>query len=280
MGMTFALAGAFLATSATTAVARADDDTCIAASENEIPLRKQGRLQEALTQLSICAARTCPEQITAECGRRIREINGVMPTIVLGATDSSNGDLAVVTVYVDGQPFATVLDGRPLTLDPGQHALHFVAAGMAPIDKMVVIREGEKDRRVTVAFQSPSSSSTYVPPTNNESIQAHKLYAEVSFGAAGIGIVVAAIAGIYALDYSAVPTSVDGTSTGVGGTATVATDIAIGGLVLAAAGGITGAVLWFTTPKPIRPGAPAVTALALIPKVGRDGDGLMLVGSF
>jgi len=270
----------FLLSTATANVARADDDACIAASENEIPLRKAGKLEAALAQLTICAARTCPQQISAECARRIRDINAIQPTLVLAAMDGSSNDLSAVTVTVDGLPFATALDGRAVPLDPGTHTLHFEAAGMTPLDKTLVVREGEKERRVNIVLQTTASSAPYVPNAINQSAEAHRTYAEIAWGAGAIGLLVGAFAGIYALETGAAATAEQGIpgSGAVSTASDTATDVAIGGLVLAAAGGITGTVLWFTAPKRVKvASAPAWT---LEPMVGTATNGLMLRGNF
>jgi len=271
----------FLLTTGTANVARADDDACIAASENEIPLRKQGKLEAALAQLTVCAARTCPQQISAECARRIRDINAIQPTIVLAAMDSSSNDLSAVTVTVDGLPFATALDGRAVPLDPGTHTLHFESAGMAPIDKTLVIREGEKERRVNIVLASTASATPYVVPEANRVAEAHRMYAEIAWGAGAVGLLVAVFAGIYALEDSAAETATEGLPGGnaVAQSSNTAADVAIGGLVFAAVGGVTGTVIWFTAPKRVKVVASA-PSWTLEPMVGSGTSGVVLSGSF
>jgi hypothetical protein len=277
------LAGAFLATTTMGAVARADDDACIAASENEIPLRKQDKLKDALAQLAICASRTCPEQISAECGRRIREINAIQPTLVLGAMDSSSNDVVAVTVTVDGAPFATALDGRAVPLDPGVHQLRFESAGMTPLDKTLVVREGEKDRRVNVVLQRAGSLTPTAVSAVNQSAEAHKTYAEIAWGAGGIGLIVGAFAGLYALETGVASSACNGGVCGAAGStvssaSSTATDVAIAGLTLAAVGGITGTILWFTAPARVR--VTTAMPVTLAPMIGQGATGVLVGGRF
>ena len=75
-----------------TTTVRADEAACIAASESEVGLRRQLKLQESLKQLVICASPACPGVIRAECSRRLAEVNTAMPTVVLGATDAAGND--------------------------------------------------------------------------------------------------------------------------------------------------------------------------------------------
>ena len=67
----------------------------------------------------------------AECSQRIDAIDAAMPTLILAAKDGAGNDLSVVTVSMDGAPLASTLDGRPVAIDPGEHAFRFEAAGSA-----------------------------------------------------------------------------------------------------------------------------------------------------
>jgi hypothetical protein len=159
---------AFVASSA-----RADEAACIAASENEVSMRKAGRLQEALKQLAVCASPTCSSEVNAECTKRIGEVKEALPTVVVRATDSGGNDLTDVKVTLDGLPFASTLDGRAIPIDPGKHVLRFESAGKPPLERTLLFAEGEKDRRVTVVLgQSgaapvePVSVAPVVPPSS------------------------------------------------------------------------------------------------------------------
>lgn len=132
------------------ALAMADDGACIAASEAELPLRKQGKLHDALKQLAVCADASCPDEVKTECAQRIAEINAAMPTLILSAKDGAGNDLADVKVSIDGEIVAGSLDGRPLAIEPGSHTLTFEALGQPPVEKKIVVHEGEKDRLESV----------------------------------------------------------------------------------------------------------------------------------
>jgi len=134
------------------AAARADDAPCIAASENEVALRKQDKLQDALKQLVICAAPSCSTEVQTECRRRLADVKAAIPTVVLRATDTAGNDLVAVDVTLDGVALTSTLNGHALPVDPGSHVLRFTAAGKPTVEKTVVFAEGEKDRRVVVAI--------------------------------------------------------------------------------------------------------------------------------
>jgi hypothetical protein len=144
--------------------ARADVAACIASSEQALSLRQQGKLHDALQQLALCADPGCPAEVASDCAQRISAVNAAMPTLILAARDGGGNDRVDVKVTVDGAPIATKLDGRPLSLDPGEHAFHFEVAGQPPLDKQLVLREGEKERRETVVIGSPPPLPPPPPP--------------------------------------------------------------------------------------------------------------------
>jgi hypothetical protein len=131
---------------------RADEEACIAASEKELESRKAGRLQEAQNELALCTDPSCSEVARTVCAKRAVELRAAIPTLVLRATDAAGNDLTDVGVTLDGVPFASRLDGRPISADPGSRTLHFEAPGKLPVDKSIVIAEGEKDRPITVVM--------------------------------------------------------------------------------------------------------------------------------
>jgi hypothetical protein len=156
IGVTMALA--------TSRPARADEAACIAASEQALTLRQQGKLHDALKQLAICSETGCSSEVKAECTQRIAAIDAAMPTLVLGAKDGAGNDLYDVRVSMDGAPLATTLDGRPVAIDPGEHTFTFETAGTPPAEKKLVLREGEKDRHESVALGAPPPAPVSSPP--------------------------------------------------------------------------------------------------------------------
>ena len=141
--------------------ARADEASCIAASESEVLLREQNKLRAAIDQLLVCAAPGCPEEVRTECNRRLVARNAALPTLVLRATDSAGNNLLAVKVTLDGAPFASALDGRALPIDPGSHVLRLETVGKPPVEKTILIAEGEKARRVVVVIaDAPGTAAT------------------------------------------------------------------------------------------------------------------------
>jgi hypothetical protein len=289
----------------TSAAARADEKSCVAASENEIALRKQLKLRAALEQLAICGAPGCPAEVRVECDQRAVQLNAALPTLVLGATDAAGNDLSAVTVTLDGAPFATRLDGRALPLDPGDHALHFEAPGCVPVDKTIVAREGEKERRVSVvlgavppvaAAIAPSPAPTApgppgpvlepTPPVSTWS--SRKTLALVSAGVGVAGVGAGAVFGLMASSaWSTQQADCKSTAscTNRAGAASAHSQMETAGAVssvafaVGAVGLVGGIVLWLTAPS----GATASASRAkwrFDPMMGPQAGGLMMSGGF
>jgi hypothetical protein len=272
--------------------ALADDAACFAASENEIGLRKEGKLREAIKQLTVCATPSCPAEVSSECGRRLIELNKALPTIIVSATDASGNDVAAVTVTLDGAPFATSLSGLSLPIDPGSHTLRF-AAGVAPaVEKTVVIKQGEKDRHINVTL-GPSTAATSTPATPAASTwSTQKTLAVVSAGVGVAGVVAGAVTGVLALsdtstthsDCTATLCTTQGHANALSEHSTASTmgAVSTAGFIVGAVGLAGAGVLWFTAPKGEKQSASALGfgPVRLEPLVGPGGGSVMMSGSF
>lgn len=133
--------------------ARADERAqCVAASEKAQQLRNAGKLSEAREQLVVCGRAECPKLIQQDCTQWMSEVLGMLPSVVPGAKDRRGRDIVDVKVSVDGKPVTDTLDGKPLPIDPGVHILKFETKGAPAIEEKIVVRQGEKNRIVTVTF--------------------------------------------------------------------------------------------------------------------------------
>ncbi len=163
---TFALAVA-LSTAAwlTPRTAAADDIAkCVKASEEAQLLRDDGKYKRARELFVACTRDACPGIVKKDCTEWLAALDQSMPSVVISAKDGAGRDLTNVKVTVDGQPFADKLDGKPLALDPGEHALRFEAPGAAPVDDRLVMHAGEKNRALTVRLGPAPVAATPTPP--------------------------------------------------------------------------------------------------------------------
>jgi len=141
------------------AAAEQTKEQCVAADEAAQPLRRSGKLRDARALLLQCIAAECPRPVRDDCAQRLGEVDRALPTVVFVAEGADGAALTAVHVTVDGVPLAEQLDGTALPIDPGEHTFAFKVDGRAPIEKWLVIRESEKERRERVAFVAPP------PPT-------------------------------------------------------------------------------------------------------------------
>jgi hypothetical protein len=274
--------------------ARADEAACIAATEESLTLRKQGKLHDALKRLAICAEASCSSEVKAECTQRIDAIDAAMPTLVLGAKDGAGNDLYDVRVSMDGAPLTNSLDGRPVAIDPGEHDFTFETAGTAPVEKKLVLREGEKERHESVTLGSPPPTPAPAPtpmalppPAPAPSTwSTQKKLAVVSGGVGVLGLGLGAWFGVFAASSQSrekrdcpaagctnQPQAVEDYNT--------AKENAVGSTIAFVAGGAlvaAGAVLWFTAPVDRRPGDAA--RLRVAPVIDARGSRLIVGGAF
>ncbi|XYH98518.1 hypothetical protein ACMHYB_01780 [Sorangium sp. So ce1128] len=126
-----------------------DAEACFTASEEGQRLRDEGRLREARARFISCGSAACPALVRSDCAGWLSDVTARVPTLILSAADEQGQDVADVQVTVDGAPLTARLDGKAVEVDPGEHVLRFERAGSAPVALQLVVREGEKLRRVS-----------------------------------------------------------------------------------------------------------------------------------
>jgi hypothetical protein len=157
------LLGIIQAIHGTAAAADPTTGECLAAYEQSISLRTRHELNAARAALLTCAAPSCPEDVRNECAHRVEEVNAQLPSIVFEAKDRDDNDLSKVSVSMDGRELAPRLDGSALSVDPGEHEFVFSVEGSPPLQKSLVIREGEKGRREKVVLGPERAPLTAAP---------------------------------------------------------------------------------------------------------------------
>jgi hypothetical protein len=151
------------------AATQEDKQACISASEKAQQLRADSKLSASREQLLSCARDVCPAVVRKDCARWLAEVEEALPTIVLAAKDSAGHDLGGVKVTVDDKPFADKLEGKAQPIDPGSHVFKFEREGGPTVSETVLVREGEKNRIVSVTFPSPGDgASANVTPNKTD----------------------------------------------------------------------------------------------------------------
>jgi hypothetical protein len=135
-----------------------DKEVCIRSYEQSQRFRKVNKLVEAKAELVTCQD-SCPAKLRADCSQWVEDTEKRTPTIVVDAQDAAGHALGAVRVVVDEQLLAMHIDERPIPVDPGDHVVRFESQSLPPVVMRLVLREGEKNRRISVRFDPQRGAS-------------------------------------------------------------------------------------------------------------------------
>jgi hypothetical protein len=150
----------------------ADRQACLDAHRAGQVARQEGRLEQARQLFIKCNAPVCPTLIRQDCGPWVGEIDAQVPSVVLSARTSA-GDIADVTVSMDGVLVTSHLDGKPVEVDPGEHLFRFEHSPYPAVERRVIVGQGEKSREVVAQFETPADSTAAkaLPPPPKQFIE-------------------------------------------------------------------------------------------------------------
>jgi len=169
-----AFVGSILTFAAPLHAAPPDADRCTAAYDHTQRLRQANQLRAAQEEALVCADAACPAVLRDDCTRWVDEIQRATPTIVVRVTGADGCDLVGARVAIDGVDRGDRSQGIPLPLDPGAHRIRAESAGGAPLERSVVVAEGERDRRIDLSAAAagavcgaprPAGDRARVPPS-------------------------------------------------------------------------------------------------------------------
>jgi len=132
--------------SATTEARAADKVRCTAAYEQGQELRRQDKLSAARSQLLLCE-QTCPRSLAADCTKWQGEVEALMPTVHLRATDG-HGQPTDARVIVDGTLLLDHLVDAPVPVDSGDHTFRFEGPSGVSAEVHVSLHGGERAREI------------------------------------------------------------------------------------------------------------------------------------
>ncbi len=265
---------------------------CSSAYDQAQTLRHEGKLQAARQQAASCTRDACAEFIRTDCAKWLGEIEQSQPTVVFEVHDAHGRETRAVQVALDGKPWLEKVDGGAKLIDPGQHTLHYVIEGQAPIDETVEIREGEKNRKLTASFEKASAGPGPIAPTKPstsaplESPASSRSPAPWIIGGVGLAsLVVGAITGGLVLhDKSVVDKECAGKACSADGFAAAKNGRTLGPVTTVAlvVGGVGVGVgtIWLIARPSVKHDAPPRAALSMGPTVGTTGATWRLEGSF
>ena len=165
---------------------------CADAYQSAQELRAAGDLTSSLEALLICAQATCPQFIQADCATWLTEVQQEVPSVVFSAKSASGEDATAVSVSMDGKRIAERLDGKPVLVNPGTHTFVLEMAGEPPVEKQILIKQGEQNRVIEVSFAPDSMDQTEVTASPNDL----RTYAFVAGGVGALGLVSFAVFGL------------------------------------------------------------------------------------
>jgi len=106
-----------------------DEEACLNVLKDAKAKEQEGQLQGARALLRQCAQTPCSAFVRQQCANKNTKLEMDTPSVVLLVTDAAGSSRTDVQVKVDGEPFASTLDGRAVPIDPGMHDFSFIADG-------------------------------------------------------------------------------------------------------------------------------------------------------
>lgn len=153
----FAVALALASAIVSASPARADAAACMelhATGQREL---KAGRLKSASERFTTCGSdETCPAAVRTDCIQLFESVERVIPTVIFSVVDEQGSDLSnEVKVFSADQLLVENLDGRATPVDPGRYHFRFALPWGESVMSDVLIREGEKNRAITIRVVDP-----------------------------------------------------------------------------------------------------------------------------
>jgi len=171
---------------------------CLDAYEANQRLRHDGKLTQARDKLLICVAKSCPKLVRPDCIRWLSEVEQQLPSIVIAAKDVAGADTMDVAVFIDGEQVAKTIDGRPIFIDPGPHAVRFVHKGKST-ERSLVVQQGVKSRIIEVSFQQDEVASEVASEEPREAAAVDKGQPVAAYVFGGLSVLAFASFGVFGL---------------------------------------------------------------------------------
>jgi hypothetical protein len=106
---------------------------------------------EAREALKRCQEESCPLAIRSDCNAWVEEVTRALPTLLVVVERDDDGT-AKVGLAVDGRPIDLPNPPEPIEMLPGKHVVRVELAPYPPVERVVELAKGEKNRVVRVRF--------------------------------------------------------------------------------------------------------------------------------
>lgn len=146
-----------------------DPETCVEAHEKAVDFADGAQLLEARDRFSVCVAPACPRVIRDECASELSRLRSRLPSVVFAATNEAGNDMTDVTVTLAGRAILHTLTSRAISLNPGRYEFQLSSSDGTTEKRVVLLREGEQQRRVEVRFPGTAQLAPLVqlPPLDD-----------------------------------------------------------------------------------------------------------------
>jgi len=179
-------------------VASAGKKECADAFVQAQQLKQDGALKKAREQLLICAKDECMAAVRKDCLGWLDEVAASMPSIVIDAKGPDGKETFDVKVSIDGEVVSDKLDVKAIELDPGTHKLVFELAGREPIEREVILRQGQKNKSIEVSFAKKAAEPKAAPePEPAPEPQPERKAPVLAYVLGGVGVVALAGTGYF-----------------------------------------------------------------------------------
>jgi hypothetical protein len=136
-----------------------DKNACIDADTQGQELRLKGHWCDAEILFQTCLRLQCPAAVAQDCIARYDDVRSSMPTLLVAAQQPDGTDTVDARLVIDGQVVSSSLSATAFEVDPGEHLVTIQHDGWIAPEQRVVVREREKDRRLSFQFAVPSSQA-------------------------------------------------------------------------------------------------------------------------
>lgn len=151
----------------------ADREACATSYEAAQRAMRASQLLDARRELMACLDDRCSAFLRSDCAKWLNEVERRTPSVVVVVRRPAGARVAQGSVIVDGSAWAAGLDGKAQDIDPGEHVFRVTVPGEPPVERRVLVHEGERLQQIVLeaaptaldwsASPRPSASARPVP---------------------------------------------------------------------------------------------------------------------